>query len=284
MKRIKLTQEQLIAYLKLVGFAGVDLVEDESESDITEDEFLSTIDSNRREVIEPALQQQIQTQIAGKAGSSLRSQLAKLTGMPRKELDAIHKDSDAIQAALEFKFQAKEGDDTGDKIADIIAQHEQELEALRNELTAEANQWREKYISRDIVAHIRNLMDKAPIPSKADKGVLAEDLRNYLSTKYDLSYDEARRAIAIYEKGKGNDKIPALTGGNKLVSLEDEMKAYFEPRNLWEIDMRGETPKREEQVPPKVVPPRGGPEVSRVKQSMDAFNEWIASQSEQPAS
>src|SRR5690606_7642269 len=154
---------------------------------------------------EPQLQQQISTQIAGKAGASLRNQLVKLTGMGRKELDAIARDTEAIQAAIEFKLK---GTDSAEQIAEIIRTHEGELEALRTELSAEVETWRNKYADRDIVGNIRALLDSAPLPAKADKNILAEDFKNHLSGRYDLSFDEQKRALSLYQKGKGADRIP----------------------------------------------------------------------------
>src|SRR5690606_34685588 len=126
------TREQLVDYLKLVGLEDVELVEEAESSDADEQAFISLIDSNRRAILEPQLQQQISTQIAGKAGASLRNQLVKLTGMGRKELDAIARDTEAIQAAIEFKLK---GTDSAEQIAEIIRTHEGELEALRTELS-----------------------------------------------------------------------------------------------------------------------------------------------------
>src|SRR5690606_10438275 len=146
--------------------------------------------------------------------------------------------------------------------------------------SGQAQEWKNKYITRDITSNIRAMLDSAPIPTRADKNILAEDFRNYLAQKYDLSYDESKRAISLFQKGKGEEKIPAIANGNKLVSLEDELRNYFEPRNLWEKDMRREPAPDPAKAAARIPAPSqgnmGNPmNGSPVQRSLDAFRQFV---------
>lgn len=271
---MKATQEQIIAALKAAGLPTFEFVDTAEEAEFDEAAFLAAIDESREEIIAPRLTEklttQIKTQIAGKAGAGLRQTLHKITGMPRKDLDAITDDSDAIKAALEHKHG--DGDDNAEAIRKLTESHEAAMEELRNDYEGQLSEIRSKYEMRDILSAISSRLKEAPLNPKADRDALAEDFGQYLRNKYTIK--PGKNGVDFFEKE--NPAMPALAN-NKRVELMSEAQDYFSKRGLWETSTKNDPPKAA-----PVAAPTGGVAKNANDDNpiMSGIEKWLAEQGE----
>lgn len=247
----KLTQKQLLDLASALGLAGVELVENETDSEFNLDAALSLVDNSRKPIIESGirgeLESSIKGSIEGKAYGAIRAMLARNTGLSHSQMKAISEDNDKIEevikAAIAHKMSSVQGnqEDTAKKIEEMLTAWNKEKEELLTAEQKKYNELNEKYIGRDMLSVIEGKMKDAPLPQKLDRKIAAEDFMSHLRNKYHLSYDEAQRAIALMDKG--NPAVPALNETRtQAVDMMAEMKSFFEPRALWVTDMRHVNP------------------------------------------
>lgn len=247
---MKLTQSELTAFLQGIGITTVEIVDKEEESEFDKDELLTAVDDNRKQILKPLIESEVKERLIseakGTAGGSLRSELARSTGMKRADLERIEKDADAIKAAIDYKMGLIEGDkaETDKKVNEILEAHRLEKESLINDYDAKLQSANQKYIDRDINEFVAAQLKDAPIPKNADRNVLAKDFVKHLQDKYHLNYDEATKAAELYLKDKPD--MPAMNAAkNAKISILDEAKEFLTPRGLWEKDMSGRSPEEE---------------------------------------
>jgi hypothetical protein len=245
----KLTQQQLIDLVSGLGLAGVEVVENEADSDFDQNAALSLIDSNRRKILEPTLRNDIEAElkpaIEGRVLGGIRAMLARNTGLSHSKLKEFPEDKmeDMIKAAIGHKVGQIEGntEETTKKFEELVKAHNDALEAKETEWTKKHAELNEKYVSRDMLDVLRGHLKEAPLPEGLDRDIAAKDLMSHLREKYHLSYDEAAKQVALMDKS--NPAIPALNEAkNAQIDILSEAKGYFEPRSLWVKDMRGKNP------------------------------------------
>lgn len=243
---MKSTPEQLITFLKGVG-VDVELVDKEEEADFDKDAVLSSLDDNRKKILKPLIEEEltenIKKDVSGRYGGTLRSQLARISGMKRVDLDKFDTDEEAIKAAwghtsgmldsekAEFKKQLDE----------VLNTHKSEVDTLKNDYEGKLSQANQKYIDRNINEYIAAQLKDAPLPKGADRNIVAADLANALRSKYHLNYDEAANAVELFMKD--NPNMPAMNQAkNARINISDEAKEFLSPRGLWMEDMRNVNP------------------------------------------
>lgn len=245
----KLTQQQLLDLASALGLAGVEVVENESDSDFDRDAALSLIDGNRRKILEPQIREEVEgsAKVAaeGRVLGGIRAMLARNTGLSHSKLKEFPEDKmeDAIKAAIQHKISQIEGntEETTKKFEELMQAHNQALEAKETEWNGKYSELNDKYVTRDMLDVLRGKLKDAPLPEGLDKDIAAKDLMSHLREKYHLSYDEAQKAVALMDKA--NPAIPALNEAkNAQIDILAEAKNYFEPRSLWVTDMRGKNP------------------------------------------
>lgn len=246
---MKLTQKQLLDLLSAIGLAGVELVEDEAQSEFDNDTALAAIDGNRRSVLEPqikqALEGELKTSTEGRVLGGIRAMLARNTGVPHSKLKEFPEDKmeDLIKFAINHKIGTLEGDkeQTAAEFEKMVATHNEAMEKTRQEYEAKLTESNEKYVRRDKLDFVKTKLKDAPLPEKLDRDVAASDFMGYLQDKYHLSYDEAKKSVAFMDKN--NPQVPAFNEAkNAHIDIMSEAKAFFEPRALWVTDMRDKNP------------------------------------------
>lgn len=241
---MKATQKQLLEFAQAAGVEAVEIVEDEAQSDFNMDTALQAVDSAREGIIRPRIETQlrdtIEKEISGLNGGKLDAWLVEHTGIKRADLKGLT-DPQKVKAAKDFLVNQLEGDKqaTQAKIEELRSTMEAErLEAVRS-VEQERDQWKGKYIDRDLLEALQTELKGAPLPEKLDRSIAAKDLKSHLSELYHIQYNEQTKAIELFDKA--NTTMPALNGSQK-VKIMDEAKAFFEPRNNWMTDMRGANP------------------------------------------
>lgn len=244
---MKVTQSQLVEFLKTLGVGDVEVVENDTDADFSADDVLTAIDTNREPIIKSRLHDSIYQDaaktISGKAGGTLRKYLRELTGIDRKAIDSIENDADAIKAAIDFKVGTltQSQEDVQAKIKELQEAHDSELQAKKGEWEKQYNDLNTKYTERDLRGHFRTLADAYPLPAKGDKSELSGDFYQYMANKYALKYDAEGKKLEIFDKA--NPNMPAMAN-NRLLDINEEAKNYFSKRAAWETDMRNaELPK-----------------------------------------
>lgn len=244
---MKLLLSEVQDFLKSIG-ADVEIVDDGSEFD--KDSLLTAVDSNRKEILKPLILDEetetIRKEVSGRYGGTLRSQLARISGMKRVDLDKFVTDEEAIKAAWDHSSGMLEGEkaDFKRQIDEILTTHKNETDSLKSEYEGKVSAANQKYIDRDIKEFIVSQLKDAPIPKNADRSILAEDFKNYLQNKYHLNYNEATKAVELALKD--NPNMPAMnTAKTAHIKILDEAKEFLSPRALWEMDMSGRNPANE---------------------------------------
>lgn len=246
---MKLTQKQLLDLLSGIGLAGVELVEDEAQSEFDNDTALAAIDGNRRSVLEPqikqALEGELKTSTEGRVLGGIRAMLARNTGVPHSKLKEFPEDKmeDLIKFAINHKIGTLEGDKEAHAkyIEELMETHNQTLNSTKQEYEGKLQQANERYVERDVIDYIETQLKSAPLPEKLDKRIAAQDFKKHLAEKYHLSYKEAERQVALMDKA--NPANPALNESkNAHIDILAEAKTFFEPRALWVTDMRDKNP------------------------------------------
>jgi hypothetical protein len=243
----KLTQAQLIALVSGLGLAGVEVVENEADSDFDQDAALSLVDGNRRKILEPQikgeLEEGMRKEIEGRVNGSWRSALNRATGITHSKIKDIESIDDMLKVAIGHKVSAIEGntEETTKKFEELVKAHNDALEAKDKEWDTKYSELNGKYVKRDMLGVLRTHLKEAPLPESLDRDIASEDFLNHLQNKYHLSYDEAAKAVSLMDKT--NPAIPALNEAkNAQIDILSEAKSYFEPRSLWVKDMRGKNP------------------------------------------
>lgn len=241
---MKVTQAELLDFLKHIG-VDVEIADEGSEFD--KDTLLTAVDSNRRKVLQPIIEEEVMdaniAKIKASQGGSLRSALARKTGIKRNTLDEFKTDEEAIEAAINYKLGLLDSEkaEFNNKLQEIVEAHQQELERVKQEKEAEVKQANERYIRKDIISHIRAKLDNIPIPKGANKEIIAEDIYKELSQAHHLSYDEAKKEVALFIKE--NPTMPLMNESkNSFITIEDKAKEYLTPRGLIVEDLSGVDP------------------------------------------
>lgn len=244
---MKLTQKELLELAAVIGLEGVELVEDEAQSQFELNAALKSIDGNRRKVLEPQIKSELETDVKrdseGRIHGTWRAALGRVTGLSNSKLKDIENIEDAIKLAVSHKVEAVAGstEDTTKKFEEMLLTHQQEIEAKDKEWSNKYGELNEKYVSRDMLDFFQTKLKDAPLPEKLDKSIAAKDLMNHLKDKFHLSYDEAKKVVALMDKE--NPTIPALNAEkNAQIDVLQEAKSFFEPRALWVTDMRDKNP------------------------------------------
>lgn len=260
----KLTQKELLDLASALGLAGVELVENETDSEFNLDTALSLVDGSRKPIIESQLRSGIEEamrkEIEGRVNGSWRSALNRATGITHSKIKDIESIDDVLKLAIGHKVSSVEGnqEETTRKFEELVAAHNEAITKANQEWEGKYNSLNDKYIGRDMLSVIEGKMKDAPLPQKLDRKIAAEDFMGHLRNKYHLSYDEAQRAIALMDKG--NPAVPALNETRtQAVDMMAEMKSFFEPRALWVTDMRHVNPaeamKQQQSQQPTFNPP-----------------------------
>lgn len=247
---MKLTQSQLIQLVQSAGLKGVEVVEDEAQSEFNLDDGLNAIDKSRKSIFEPQLEkdltENLEKQISGKMLGTIRSMLSRASGLSNRKLEEAMQSSGEIEDMVKTAFKHKEstmesaGEDVQKRVNELIEAHTKEKESLTQEFTQKITEAEQKYIDRDINEYLySNVINKSPLPSTADKLLLTSDFKKHLRDKYNLSYNEAEKMLDLMDKG--NAKMPALNGSVK-VDIMNEAQQYFSARGQWQTDNRNENP------------------------------------------
>lgn len=245
----KVTQKQLLELAAALGLEGVELVDDETQSEFKLDAALSAIDGNRRKILEPQIREDLEaglkSAIEGRVLGGIRAMLARNTGLSHSKLKEFPEDKmeDAIKAAIAHKMSSIEGnqEDITKKFEQLVADHNAALTQTTAEWEQKYNELNSKYVKRDMLSVIKSKLKDAPLPAKLDRDIASEDFINHLQNKYHLSYQEAEKTLALMQKD--NPALPALNEAKtQAVDIMAEAKAFFEPRSLWVTDMRHVNP------------------------------------------
>lgn len=242
---MKLTQEQVLAALKAVGLADVEIVEAAADSDFAEDAFIDAIDNARGSILKPKYKEELESEakktIAGKTRYDIIKTVRDITGIERKTLEGIEDINEIIKLAVDHTKTLTEGgkDEVRKEIDEMLERHRTELEAKDHEWNTKYSELDTKYKDRDIVSFLKGKLKDAPLMQTADKDILAADFKKHLADKYHLSYDEAQAAVNLYKKD--NPQMPALDG-NKHIDILKEAQDFFMPRGQWVTDMRHAKP------------------------------------------
>lgn len=245
---MKLTQAQLLEAAKAIGLQGVEVVENESDSDYDLNAVIAAVDDNRGKILRPKIEEEVSSELTrsidGRRGGELRNYLIKETGIPRKDIEKIEKDHDAIKAAIAYKSSLIEGDtkEVKAKFDEIIAQHNTEKETLVKEWEDKVNAERNIRIRRDAVDYLQNSVFKdIPLSEDADRSVISQDYYNYLQGEFDARFDETGKKIDLYDKAKPS--FPAtIAGTSQPVNLIEHAKQYATVRGSVKKDMRDVNP------------------------------------------
>lgn len=244
---MKFTQKQLVDFALKAGVPVVEVVADDAASDYSEDTALQDVHKAVTPILKSKIEADLTTSLeptlTGKITGQMYGLLAKESGLTRAELEKM-KIGDAAQHAFTH-IQTKLGGDTAalqQEIKDLMKKQTDAIalvEADRDTKVGEANQ---KYINRDIKAFLAdNVVGKAALLETADKGYYAELLFNTLQSKYHLSYDEAKKAVAPFKKD--NHAVPALNeAGTSVIDFMKEFEAIAKPAGVWKTDQRTVNP------------------------------------------
>lgn len=285
----KLTQKQLLDLASALGLAGVELVENETDSEFNLDAALSLVDNSRKSIIEPqlrgSLEESLRKEIEGRVNGSWRSALNRATGITHSKIKDIESIDDVLKLAIGHKVSSVEGnqEETTRKFEELVAAHNEAVTKANQEWEGKYNSLNEKYIGRDMLSVIEGKMKDAPLPQKLDRKIAAEDFMSHLRNKYHLNYDEAQKMIALMDKG--NPAVPALNETRtQAVDMMAEMKSFFEPRALWVTDMRHVNPAEQMRQAQGQQQPQGfnvpqGNNVSDVDAFANALNSKFGGQS-----
>jgi hypothetical protein len=254
---MKLTQSQVVELLKHAGLADVEVVADEAAADYNQDDALKAIDNERSKILKPRIEQELSESVKsseiGKMSGIINSALAKASGLKRADIEKLEKFEERIEAAFNHKSSQLEGDQKAidNRIKELVDKHNADLEALKNDYDGQLTEAKNQYIDRDITSYIGDKLKDAPILDTADRSIAAQDFKRHLQEKYHLTYDEAEKAVRFYQKD--NPQMPALNAsGTAAIDVLGEAKTYFEPRGLWQKDMRHKNAGAEMQNHPNI--------------------------------
>lgn len=243
---MKLTQQEAIDLLGSVGIADVQLVEEGSEYD--QSAALTSIDNARMAIIKPKVQKEIydseKAKVMSIAHDTITKAIKKLTGVDAEKVNGLEKYEDVIAAGIDHvkSLTGKDKDELQSHIDSILLKHNAALDAEKNKNAELEKVWQSKWSDREIQAYIQNeVLKDAPLKKDADRAILSADFKRHLADKYNLKYDEASKAVDLFDKT--NPDVPALNkDGNAKVKMIDEAKEFFTPRGAWETDMRDRKP------------------------------------------
>lgn len=272
---MKFTQDQLIEAVKAVGVPVVEVVE--ADGDYTADAFLTAVDTAREPIIKtklvPDLEAEAFRKISGKLGDLLGVSLAKATGIPRSKFQDFETDEEKVKFALDsFKeTYSKDTEGLRAELDTLVKKHNEALEKVKSENEAALKIANDKYIDRDIQSYLATSLKDAPLPDGADRNILGSDFKRHLQDKYNLTYDEATKAVQLFKKD--NPAAPAMNAaGTGFVNLLDEAKDFFTPRGQWQTDMRRKNPGDAMQGQGNGYQPEGGQQGQQNADPLAAYN------------
>lgn len=240
---MKLTQKQLTDLLASLGVKGVEVVDDETQSEFNADSFLTAIDANREPILQSKFRDGLTKEIQGRQGGILRGLLTRATGMSRKELDDIEADADAIKAAIDHQLKLVEGDkqQVKDQLDQVLANHAAEIQKLAQEKDAEIAAANEKYIDRDVTEYYLDRLNGLPISEKADKKFIAGLWKEAMKASHHVKYDEQKRGVSYYNKDK-TDNLSLNESGTGPIDDTAILKDIATKIGAWETDTRNLNP------------------------------------------
>lgn len=238
---MKLTQQQLLDLVKAAGVQAVEVVDDEAQSEYNIDAILAEIDSQRVHVIKPKIVNEITKDLQGRVSGTLKSELARKTGIVRNLLNDLN-DEEAITLALQHREDKYSTDSKTmrENLDKMTAAHAAEKEEIETKYKAEIQAAKDRYIQRDIQDGIVKKLEKTALPDTADRKVVANTLKNILSQNIDFGYDEEKGEIIPYAKGTLN---PALNlAGSNVFDWNERIEHALAPLGLIRKDMRDSDP------------------------------------------
>ena len=248
MLKHKISIAAALALLAALGAPVADIVADEKDADqdYSQDEALKAVDESRTAIIEPklteALTEKISVAVAGKSAGTVRTILARLTGIKRAEFEGLNSEEEMIQKALEHYSanSSKSTEELRKQLTDVSAAHTKALEDKEQEWGKKVKDAQDKYIERDIDAALAEEVKKIP-RSGGDPSRQAQLLKTALREKYHLHYDEEKKAVQL--RRKDNPDVPALNEAGTLpIGVSDSAKTFLTDMGLVVKDTRHEDP------------------------------------------
>jgi hypothetical protein len=238
MEPIKLSQTQLLNFLKEVGVEAVEIVEDDVQ-ELDYNPLLEVVDKTRGSILKPRweteVKQQFERAAHGNALGSVVTAIARETGMDRKTIEAAETYPAMIKLLNEHNKTAKKGDevDVTKVLEDALAARDSEWQERVTPIEKERDEWKGKYTKRERIEALQTEFKDLPFSEKIAKDIAATDFDNYLDSQYDREVKEGK--TVLYEKGT---QIPAMKG-SQVVKIQDVAREFGKPRN-WFVESMAE--------------------------------------------
>ena len=233
----KLTLEQLKKLAVLAGVPVVEIVEKEEDSEYNEDELLSEIDKARGEIIKPQIESELKEaakkSAEGAISGSITSVIARMTGIPRSELEKMGSNTERLTKALEF-YQGKMSKDTEGlrgEIEEMVKTHSLAIEAANNKVKEVDSQWKGKYTEREINNALTALLKDIPLSENADRARIAKLYKDELIQSYHIHFDEATGKIELRDK-TDPEKPVFNEAKTKQITPLDGIEPFLKPLGL----------------------------------------------------
>lgn len=249
---IKITLDQLKEIVQKAGVAPVEVVDEkDADKDFSLDTFLSQIDVSRGTILKPIYKSELETEIAsqitGAKTGSLVTALCREFGIERKELEAItkikdFKTSDLLAKAKELASEKYSKDTEGlrTEMTEMSNSHQSALDTQKVDYEKKLTDAHQKYIDRDIEATLIDSLKDAPLPEKANRLLLAKQLKGHLNEIAHVHYDENTKTISL--RNKENHELPLLTSAKTEIKLAEKAKDFLTDIGVWQNDTRSVNP------------------------------------------
>lgn len=239
---MKLSIEQASKLLNaLLGDAAVVEDEHEADTDLSEEELLTTINGNLSKTLRPAIEEQLKPTLeAGFTGrylGALRSAAQRVFNVPKRELEDMSIEQVLTKCKGAFETRASQGEDERQlSLEAAIHEYETQIEQLKAAHETQLKEAHEKYIQRDIAARCISIIEKLPRKG-GDLNEQADMLRYKMNATYEVRYNEQTKQLEFYKEGK-----PATADDNTPVTDENFARNWAEKAGILVSDTRHVTP------------------------------------------
>lgn len=238
MEPIKLSQAQLLNFLKEVGVGAVEIVEDDVQ-DLDYNPLLEVVDNTRGSILKPRWESEVKQQFEkaahGNALGSVVTAIARETGIDRKTIEEAGTYPAMIKLLTEHNKNAKKGDevDITKVLEEALSARDEEWKEKLIPVEKERDEWKGKYTKRERIEALQGEFKELPFSEKIAKDIAATDFDNYLDSQYDREVRDGK--IVLFEKGT---QIPAMKG-SQVVKIQDVAREFGKPRN-WFVESMAE--------------------------------------------
>jgi hypothetical protein len=234
----KVTQQQLMSLLSnLIG--DVQLVENETDSDFSEEAVLQSLDNNRLPIIKQKVHGEIHQQLSRQINDKYRKLLSEKTGISVADLKDLG-DNEIIERAFEH-FKGSLPDQTKEsqqRIQEILDAHTQEKTRISSEYENKLKDVETKLTRKSMLDVLnRYHRDAKGLPEKANREKLAQVFLQHLESQGIVKLNETGDDIEIYDRTNPEYRLLDQSK-SKQIGVADFIKPYYSDLGMWNEDTR----------------------------------------------